>query len=106
MSNPTTNGSPTPVQRAFRLIFAMQGQAFSGLRLKQLADALQATPSTVLRDLEALADEGVVERIPGRDEYWRLTPRLIQLALAHEQELVRLRARLDETEQRYSRIPS
>ena len=95
-----------PVRRAIALIFALQGHSFEGLRLKQLAEAVRATPSTVLRDLEVLADEGIAERIPGRDEYWRLSPRLIQLARAHEQEMARLRARLDETEQRYSRAPN
>lgn len=63
-----------PVRRALRLIFALQGHAFDGLRLKQLADSIKATPSTVLRDLEVLADEGIAERIAGRDEYWRLSP--------------------------------
>lgn len=95
-----------PVRRALRLIFALQGHAFDGLRLKQLADSINATPSTVLRDLEVLADEGIAERIAGRDEYWRLSPRLIQLARAHEQELARVRQRLEETEQRYSRNPN
>ncbi|EJE6495215.1 MULTISPECIES: helix-turn-helix domain-containing protein [Stenotrophomonas] len=95
-----------PVRRALRLIFALQGHAFDGLRLKQLADSIKATPSTVLRDLEVLADEGIAERIAGRDEYWRLSPRLIQLARAHEQELARVRQRLEETEQRYSRNPN
>lgn len=95
-----------PVRRALRLIFALQGHAFDGLRLKQLADSIKATPSTVLRDLEVLADEGIAERIAGRDEYWRLSPRLIQLARAHEQELARVRQRLEEAEQRYSRNPN
>ncbi|HEL4825926.1 TPA: hypothetical protein UOA02_000302 [Stenotrophomonas maltophilia] len=95
-----------PVRRALHLIFALQGHAFDGLRLKQLADSIKATPSTVLRDLEVLADEGIAERIAGRDEYWRLSPRLIQLARAHEQELARVRQRLEETEQRYSRNPN
>ena len=95
--------SNQPTRRALRLIFALQGHTFEGLRLKQLADGIQGTPSTTLRDLELLADEGIAERIPGRDEYWRLSPRLVQLARAHELELARLRQRLDETEQRYSR---
>lgn len=94
------------VRRVLRLLWVLQGHSFEGLRLKQIAEALSATPSTALRDLEVLADEGIAERIPGRDEYWRLSPRLIQLARAHEQELARLRARLDETEQRYSRNPN
>ncbi|MGH8037027.1 MAG: helix-turn-helix domain-containing protein [Stenotrophomonas sp.] len=98
--------SQQPVRRALRLLFVLQGHTLEGLRLKQMADALQATPSTVLRDLEVLADEGIAERIPGRDEYWRLSPRLIQLARAHEQELARHRQRLEETEQRYSRNPN
>ena len=95
-----------PTRRALRLIFALQGHTFEGLRLKQLADGIKGTPSTTLRDLELLADEGIAERIPGRDEYWRLSPRLVQLARAHEQEMARLRQRLEETEQRYSRNPN
>jgi DNA-binding IclR family transcriptional regulator len=95
-----------PTRRALRLLFLLQGHVVEGLRLKPLAEALQATPSTVLRDLEVLADEGIAERIPGREEYWRLTPRLIQLARAHEQEMARWRQRLDEAEQRYSRNPN
>ena len=94
-----------PVRRALRILFVLQGHTLDGLRLKQIADAIKATPSTALRDLEVLMDEGIVERIPGRDEYWRLSPRLIQLSRAHEQELMRYRQRLDETEQRYSRSP-
>lgn len=91
-------------RRPIRLLFLLQGHVFDGVRLRQLAEALDTTPSSALRDLQMLEDEGVVERIPGRDEYWRLSPRLVQLAKAHEQELVRLRQRIDETEQRYSRV--
>lgn len=98
--------SNQPARRALRLIFLLQGHTFEGLRLKQLADGIQASSSTTLRDLELLADEGVAERIPGRDEYWRLSPRLVQLARAHEQEMARLQQRIDETQQRYSRTPT
>jgi DNA-binding IclR family transcriptional regulator len=93
-------------RRVLRVLFILQGHTFEGLRLKQIADAIQASASTALRTLEILQDEGIAERIPGRDEYWRLSPRIIQLARAHEQELARLRARIDETEQRYSRNPN
>ncbi|MGH8053570.1 MAG: helix-turn-helix domain-containing protein [Stenotrophomonas sp.] len=94
------------VRRVLHLLFVLQGHTLEGLRLKQIADAIKTTPSTALRDLEVLADEGIAERIPGRDEYWRLSPRLIQLARAHEQEIARHRQRLEETEQRYSRNPN
>ena len=102
MSKATTQ---QPARRALSLLFVLQGHTMEGLRLKQIADAIRTTPSTALRDLEVLAEEGIAERIPGRDEYWRLSPRLIQLSRAHEQELMRYRQRLDETEQRYSRSP-
>ena len=95
-----------PIRRAFAIVFALQGQSFEGLRLKQIADAVSATTSTTLRDLEVLADEGVAERIPGRDEFWRLSPRLIQLAVAHAEEARRQQQRLDEFNQRYTRNPN
>lgn len=101
----STDTAKQPVRRALRVIFVLQGQSFEGLRLKQVADAIGATPSTALRDLEVLQDEGVVERIPGRDEYWRLSPRLVQVAVAHQDEMRRVQQRLDEFNQRYSRTP-
>lgn len=93
------------VRRSLKLIFILQGHSFQGLRLKQLAEAVQATPSTTLRDLEIMADEGVVERIVGREDYWRLSPRLVQTAHAHAEELSRLKSQLNEFDQRYTRLP-
>lgn len=93
------------VRRSMRMIFILQGNSFQGLRLKQLAVALQTTPSTVLRDLEVMADEGIVERIPGREEHWRLSPRLVQVAHAHAEELTRMKSQLNEFDQRYTRLP-
>ena len=60
-------------------------------------------PRTLPRDLELLAAEGVAERIPGTEECWRLTPKLIQLARAHDDELRRVRQRVDDIDQRYTR---
>ncbi|MGN7832640.1 helix-turn-helix domain-containing protein [Pseudoxanthomonas sp. 22568] len=101
-----SDNAKQPVRRALRILFVLQGHSFEGLRLKQVADAVRATPSTVLRDLEVLLDEGIVERIPGRDEYWRLSPRLVQIAVAHQEETRRLQQRLEEFNQRYTRQPS
>lgn len=92
-----------PARRALRLLWALQGHAFDGLRLKQAADLLQVSSPTALRDLELLADEGVAERIPGNEECWRLTPKLIQLARAHDDEMRRMRARIEDIDQRYTR---
>lgn len=102
MSGAESHGA---ARRAIRALFALQGHAFDGVRLKEIALAVEASPSTTLRTLETMQDEGIAERIPGKDEFWRLSPRVIQLARAHEQELVRLQERLAEIEQRYSRTP-
>lgn len=98
--------SQASARRALRALFLLQGHTFEGLRLKQLAESMQTSPSTALRTLELLADEGIAERIPGRDEFWRLTPRIVQLARAHALELDRARSVLNEVEQRYSRDPN
>ncbi len=92
-----------PVRRSFRLVFALQGHAFEGLRLTQLAQQLGASAPTTLRDLEVLADEGIVERVPGREDFWRLSPRLIQVALAHQDEMAKLDQRISDFQRRYSR---
>ncbi len=90
-------------RRALRLLWVLQGHAFDGLRLKQIAESLDVAAPTALRDLNLLADEGIAERVPGRDEAWRLSPKTIQLARAHDDEMRRVRARVEETDQRYTR---
>lgn len=90
-------------RRALRLLWVLQGNTWSGLRLKQVAEAMRVAAPMALRDLELLADEGLAERIPGNEECWRLTPRLIQLARAHDDELRRVRQRVDDIDQRYTR---
>lgn len=98
------SGAPTnQTARAIRLIFALKGNAFEGLRLKQVAETAGQLPSTTLRDLELLAEEGVVERLAADKDRWRLTPKLIQLALAHQAEMASVQQRVNDTVHRYSR---
>lgn len=92
-------------RRVIRLMWILQGHTFEGLRLKAIADALKTSMPNALRDLEVLADEGVAERIPGRQDHWRLSPKIIQVARATMEEFVRLKVRIEEFEQRYSRDP-
>ncbi|WP_374351636.1 hypothetical protein [Chitinimonas sp.] len=94
-----------PLRRAIRYLWVLQGHSFGGLRLKQIGDALSVTMSMAHRDLAVLAEEGVVERVPGKEEFWRLTPKPIQLARAHEEEMTRLRQQIDQFDQRYTRNP-
>lgn len=92
-------------RRAVRALFILQGHVVDGLRLKQIAEALGTSMPNALRDLETLADEGLAERIPGREESWRLTPKIVQISRATEEEFARHRARLDELEHRHTREP-
>lgn len=97
--------APSPVARAWALIQALAGHAFEGLRLKDVCDAVKQSPPTTLRDLEALEALGVAERLPGRPDNWRLTARIAQIAHAHQHEMARLRARIDDTDRNYTRTP-
>lgn len=92
-------------RRAWRLLWVLQGQTAQGLRLAQIAKTLDCSATVALRLLEAAAHEGVVERIPDQIERWRLTPKLAQIAYAHDHELQRLKGRLDELNNRYTRTP-
>lgn len=93
-------------RRAIRLLSILQGHAVQGLRLKQIAEALRVPSCTALRDLETLADEGFAERMPEASEFWRLSPRPIQIARAHDADIRKWRERVDELDQRYSRLPT
>lgn len=93
------------VAHAFALIEALSGQSFEGLRNSQIAETTGQSASTTLRRLQDLEALGLVERIQGRDERWRLAPKIVQIAIHHQNELAQLTRRTGEFEQRYSRQP-
>lgn len=97
--------APANLVRAKAVIEALAGHNFDGLRNQQVAEAVQQSAPTTLRDLQALEAIGWAERIPGKDERWRLSPRLIQLAVAHRAETERVAQRVDDFTNRYSRSP-
>jgi len=98
--------APAILTRAKAVIEALAGHNFDGLRNQQVADAVQQSAPTTLRDLQALEAIGWAERVPGKDERWRLSPRLIQLAVAHAAEVARITQRVDDFANRYSRTPT
>ncbi len=93
------------LRKACRYFTALAGQEVNGLRPGQIAQAAEVSAATATRDMQVLADEGFVERVPGMEDRWRLGPKPIQLARAHELGMDRIRDRVRETEQRYSRDP-
>lgn len=98
--------APASLTRSWAAIEALAGFSFEGRRLKDIAEIVGASAPTALRDLQALEALGRAERVPGKEDHWRLSPRLIQLALAHQQELLRLNQKVSEFTQRYSRNPN
>lgn len=95
--------APAGLARAKAVIETLAGHNYDGLRNQQVAEAVRQSASTTLRDLQALEHLGWAERIPGKDERWRLAPRLIQLAIAHQAEVGREEQRLSDFTNRYSR---
>ncbi|AIL08070.1 MULTISPECIES: helix-turn-helix domain-containing protein [Stenotrophomonas] len=89
-----------------RLLFALAGHSRTGLRLKPIADGIGESPSTTLRNLQRLAEDGLVERSPFDQDNWRLSPRIVQIALAHQAEVAREERQLDDFKNRYSRSPN
>ncbi|HGM6612494.1 helix-turn-helix domain-containing protein [Stenotrophomonas maltophilia] len=89
-----------------RLLFTLAGHSRTGLRLKPIADGIGESPSTTLRNLQRLAEDGLVERSPFDQDNWRLSPRIVQIALAHQAEVAREERQLDDFKNRYSRSPN
>lgn len=89
-----------------RLLFGLAGHSYRGLRLQQIADGIGESPSTTLRNLQRAAEDGLVEQHPHDEKAWRLSPRLVQVAHAHAQEVLSEERRLDEFKQRYTRNPN
>lgn len=86
-----------------RILFGLAGHSYRGLRLQQIADGIGESPSTTLRNLERMAEDGLTEKTPHDDKAWRLSPRLVRVAVAHAEEVAREERGLDEFKQRYSR---
>jgi DNA-binding IclR family transcriptional regulator len=89
-----------------RLLFGLAGHSRHGLRLKPLAEGIGESPSTTLRNLQRMAEDGLVERSPYDEDNWRLAPRVVQIALAHQEEVTKEERDLHEFKQRYSRKPT
>lgn len=87
------------IRRVCRILQILKGHALDGLSLTEITKALDdGSPSTVLRTLEALADESMLmKHDTGR---WALSVTLLQIAAATESELSRKAIRINELRQR------
>ena len=90
-------------QRVCQILILLAGHEAEGLTQTAVAKAVKASDNRVFHDLRNLAHAGLVERLDNGQ--WRLGPRLVQVAIAHQHGLARIKARVEEIEQRYSRTP-
>ena len=98
MSNYTNEAQ----QRLLRIVLALAGKEWEGIKPNDLAKSLGVTAATITRDLANLKEAGWVETIDGLTAV-RLTPRVGQISTTVQDGLNRVHRRLDEFQQRYSR---
>jgi len=89
-------------QRILRLLQVLAGHEVTGLAPSDIARTQACSASVVTRDLANLKTAGLAEQVP-ETQRWRLSPVVVQIALAHMSALDRAQRRLDETRNRYSR---
>lgn len=91
-------------QRAMQILLLLAGKEAEGLAQVAICRAGKWGASKVHNDLRNLRHAGFAERLPNGN--WRLAPKLVQIAIAHQQGLARITAQLEEIQQRYSRHPN
>ena len=87
--------------RVLKVFKALQGNTLYGLSNKEIADIVGTTPVNVVRDIEDLISEGFVERT--YDGRFRYGIQVLKISRSHENEFKKMRAHLDEVEQRIGR---
>ncbi len=89
-------------QRTLSVLMLMGGHEINGVAPGEIAKALTISPSNITRVLANLEIAGLAETMPETGR-WRLTARIVQMAVAHLNALDKAEIKLGETRQRYSR---
>lgn len=87
-------------QKVLRVLKALRGHSLSGVTNQQLAQQLDEPPSAVTRALQTLVAEGFAEQ--QLDQSYTIGVAAVQIAKAHDEEVSRSQARIDELKQRVS----
>jgi DNA-binding IclR family transcriptional regulator len=91
-------------QRVAQILVLLAGREAEGLPQGAICKAGKWAGSKVHNDLRNLREAGLAERLENGN--WRLAPKLVQIAIAHQQGIARIQDRLSELQQRYSRHPN
>lgn len=98
----STDYSNDGQRRILRLITTLKGNEAKGLAPSEIARLQGCSASVVTRDLFNLSVEGYAEQVPDSG-YWRLSPQIVQIAIAFMQDLARAQDRLAEHSARFTR---
>lgn len=87
--------------RILKIFKALHGHTIHGLSNKEIAEIVGTNAVNVVRDIEDLISEGFVERT--YDGRFRYGIQVLKISRSHENEFKKMRAHLDEVEQRIGR---
>lgn len=92
-------------QRILRVLLSLSGHEVTGLAPGELAKGLELPGAQITKDLANLRIAGLAEEIVGTGR-WRLTPRLVQIAVAFQLAVDTAERKLGEIKHRYTRTPT
>ena len=89
-------------QRALRVIKVLQNNSFVGLSNKEIAQALNESPTNISRTLDVLKNEGFVIKLEsGKFAFSSL---FAQIAMRHAANMDKASAQINEMKQRHCRL--
>lgn len=95
MNKPNTSSSGG---RILRVLKALRGHTLNGVSNSDLAKSLGESPANINRALNTLIEEGLAQKLDnGR---FALSVQVLQIAVAHSNEIARAQSRIDELNQR------
>jgi DNA-binding IclR family transcriptional regulator len=98
MNEKAVENKETSAKRTLKILKLLKGKSLTGLSNNDIAQAIKESPANVTRACQALIEEGLVEKMPnGR---FALSTGMLQIAVAHQREMVGGMDRINEINQR------
>lgn len=87
------------IKRPLKILKLLAGKSLQGMRLKDIAKALQENEATTCRTLKKMVDEGFITQFEHNDHY-ALSSSCLAIATAHSLEIAQAQDRLNSISQR------
>ncbi|TNG91326.1 IclR family transcriptional regulator [Pasteurellaceae bacterium USgator11] len=86
------------LKRALRIMKALKGRTIEGLTLTALSKAIDDSPVNTLRAINALIDEGFMQKLDSGN--YALSYHILQIAIEYGREMDKAYSRLDQIKHR------